>query len=307
MTEPYIVNVSSIQDFYQCRYRWLCKWVLNRVPKDDALALDVGKLIHLFFEDHFQNGVPLAEACAAQCQALIEAVGKEKAEPVVSKILDFMEALPQWRDAYPFEVAVLEVEQPFQVSFPEMPGVIFRGRPDRVGIMSGCIWHVQNRGLAASENFGTYVRKAKRHYHEHLYAEYLSQKYADLGPYGGTLFNLIRKLKYRTYAGKKNEKVKTAVEMFWQHPMSVNITAPFHKAVMHDMFEHVREMQRVEQLWRTERRLPAPNEKYGFGHAEDPFLKVLLGEADLFDDRYFKPREETYEEVHDAGAGSVGD
>ena len=178
----------------------------------------------------------------------------------------------------------------------------------RVSLLDdGHIYHVQNRGLASNMNFAQYIRLARRHYHEHLYAEHLARKYADLGPYGGTLFNLIRKLKFRTNVGKKNEKTKTAGEMFWQFPMSIDLDSQQHRDVMASLFEHVDEMQWLERkakfskgLW-----LPAANEKMNGGYngtTEDAFFKVLMREISLDDNEYFKDREDTYA-VADVDAG----
>jgi hypothetical protein len=308
----YYVNVSSIQDFEQCRYRWLCKWVLNRVPRIEGPALAAGKLLHLGFERHAREGLALDQAMFIEVytyQVAMNEYGVNSPERAVLQkaletVLDLQEAWPLWEDTYPMDVAVLEAEEPFEIAFQELPGVIFRGRPDRVCIMNGSVWHVQNRGLAANMNFATYSRLAKRHKHEHLYAEYLAMKYVKDGEYGGTLFNLVRKLKFRTNVGKKNEKVKTAQDMFWQHPMSINLRSPQHKSVMRDMFYHVEEMQRVEREYRETGRMPAPNDKLngGFnGSSEDPYFKLLIGETELHDDTLFKDREDTYA-VADPGA-----
>jgi len=314
VSSPYVVNVSSVQDFYQCRYRWYCKWVLNRVPRHEGPALEAGKLLHNIFEDHFLKDVSLHEAAIGR---IVEtgfraaaADDPERATLVKATMLieDLREALPLWQDVYPMTIPNLETEEPFEITFPECPGVVFRGRPDRVSLLDdGHIYHVQNRGLASNMNFAQYIRLARRHYHEHLYAEHLARKYADLGPYGGTLFNLIRKLKFRTNVGKKNEKTKTAGEMFWQFPMSIDLDSQQHRDVMASLFEHVDEMQWLERkakfskgLW-----LPAANEKMNGGYngtTEDAFFKVLMREISLDDNEYFKDREDTYA-VADVDAG----
>lgn len=307
----YIVNVSSVQDFMQCRYRWVCKWVLNRVPRKEGDALVLGQALHRIFESVARDGGELQHA-ATQVAGVLEAQlpsmkpwDRETTETTLKKLAELWEAWPLWHDIYPMDVPVLEVEEPFTIEFPEMPNVVFRGRPDRVCIMNGLIWHVQNRGLASSMNFATYSRLAKRHMHEHLYAEHLARKYARDGDYGGTLFNLVRKLKFRTNVGKKNEKVKTAAEMFWQHPMSIRLDSLNHRTVMEDLFDHVEEMRRIETRVRDGGRLPAPNDKLngGFsGSSEDPYFKLMIGEIDLRDDNWFKDREDTYA-VADVDAG----
>jgi len=209
-------------------------------------------------------------------------------------VRDLEGALPLWEDKFPVD-EVLEVEESFEVELPEYPGILWLGRPDRVVSAMKQVWHTQRRGLAASMNFGTYVVLAKRHYHEHLYAEHLARKYCKP-------FKKRSKLKYRTYVGKKNEATKTAAEMFWQGPMSVNLDSGLHKAVMHSMAQHVNDMKLTEHLWELDQYIPPPNEKmnggYG-GNAMDPYFRVLVGEISLDDDTWFKDRVDMYE-VQDA-------
>jgi hypothetical protein len=315
VSNPYVVNVSSIQDFYQCRYRWYCKWVLNRVPRHEGPALEAGKLLHLIFEKHSRDDIPLKTAAVQtlyhyqiwMCELPVKSPERATAQSALDTIMSLMDAFPLWQDVFPMDITTLEAEEPFEISFPEMPWVVFRGRPDRVCLSGGAVWHVQNRGLAASMNFGTYALLAKRHYHEHLYAEHLSRKYADLGDYGGTIFNLVRKLKFRTNVGKKNEKTKTAAEMFWQMPVAIALGGQQHRDVMRSMFDHVRDMQTVEKRVRDSKGLwlPPPNEKMngGFnGSTPDPYFRVLTREIDLMDDAHFKNREDTYA-VADVDAG----
>ena len=288
----------------QCRFRWWCKWVMNRVPRNESPALAAGKLLHLIFEDAF-SGIPIAEATTARCAAFratfeslpsAEQIGPIKALTVIE---DLAEALPLWHDTFPVD-EVLEVEEPFEF---EHNGLLWKGRPDRVIVANKRVWHTQNRGLAASVNFGTYVRLAKRHYHEHLYMEYLARKYCKPWNkksklnYGGTVFNLVRKLKFRTNVGKKNEATKTAAEMFYQQMVSYEMKSPLHAAVMVHMEQHVMDMQQVVRDWEEHNVVPAPNEKMngGFsGNSEDPYFKVLIGEIGLDDDTVFKDREDTY-------------
>lgn len=302
----YRVNISSVQSFMQCRFRWWCEYVMNRVPVATSPALDAGRLLHRIFEEHFKTRKPLATCAREQCVLFRAAIPKAHpaAQPnalkAVEVIEDLIEAFPLWKDQVKAS-RTLEVEEPFAWPDPEVPGVLWVGRPDRVVVSNGRIWHRQNRGLAASMNFGSYLWLAKRNYHEHLYAEALADKYRGRKePYGGTQFNLVRKLKYRTYVGKKNESVKSSGEMFWQQAITVNRDSPTHRAVMMAMRQHVQGMLRVEQEWQDSGIVPAPNEKMngGFGgNTEDPYFKVLIGETTLEDDTVFKDREDMYADV----------
>jgi hypothetical protein len=294
MNEPYVVNVSSVQDFMQCRFRWVCRWVLNRVPRKEAPALTEGKILHLIFEDYLTGRAPtMFDAVGARiAQAKHEGVN----EKVIEGLVDRAEALVQWKDHFEWEIPVLEVEQPFEIAHPMDDRYRIKGRPDRRAVRDGLQWHVQNRGLAAQMNFGTYMELSTRHYHEHVYAVAGAEKYPQY-PVGGTFMNLVRKLKYRTNVGKKNEQVKTLDQMFFQHPMSIDLQSPLHKNVMHHLLEHMKEMKRVETAFRLHGVVPPANEKLngGFnGSTIDPYFRVMCGKADLDDDRLFKERQDTY-------------
>ena len=300
------VNVSSIQSFMACRFRWWCEWVMNRTPRNTSPALTGGKIIHEIFEGHFQNGEALqtaANMAVTKYKRLLPALTDaelKNAEESIKIITDLDEAWPLWQDKFPFE-KMLECEKPFEIVIPWLAkDITWLGRPDYIGVCLGRIWHRQNRGLAAGMNFGTYLALAKRHYHEHLYAEYAAEEYKHLGlRYGGTVWNLVRKLKFRTNVGKKNEQTKTAEEMFFSQASPVNLKSPLHKAVMMAARDHVYEMDRVRREWDQESKIPPPNEKmnggYG-GNALDPYFLVLTGEIKLSDDKWFKDREDMYEE-----------
>jgi hypothetical protein len=278
---------------------------MNRVPRAGAPALDGGKLLHCIFEDYFQLGTPLLDAANAQVLRFRQAMSDmtesselKTAEEAVTIVTDLAEALPLWKEAFKWD-EMLECEKPFAIVLPQYADDIeWLGRPDYMGLSGGRIWHRQNRGLASGMNFGTYIELAKRNRHEHLYAEYAMREYKHLGlRYGGTEWNLVRKLKFRTNVGKKNEKVKTAAEMFSTLRSSINLRTGLHRSVMLSAVYHVREMERVRREWLDSNIVPAPNEKmnggYG-GNSLDPFFLVLTGQAKLSDDTLFKDREDMY-------------
>jgi len=294
------VNVSEINEFANCRFRWWAKWIMGREPVHASVPLTFGTMLHTVFEDvHKGDGgfkeVIQSRRAAWHADAMVETdtFNMEVALKSLTTLDDLTEALLLWKDQYEFD-SDLEVEQPFE--YPLMDGVILRGRPDRVSVMLGSIWHVQHKGLAAGTHFGVYCDLAMRSYHEHSYAEALHLKYPDI-PYGGTVFDLIRKLKYRTYVGKKNEATKSYEEMFMQWPMAVGLDSPLHENVMSCIRGHVEEMIVAEDRYRQDAYIPKPNESAngGFFHnAPDPYFKVLVGEWELDDPRYFRERKDTY-------------
>lgn len=300
------VNISEINDFANCRFRWWAKWIMGREPLHASVPLAFGSMLHKCFEDVHSTGQAFKEVIPVRRvewheQAMLEtdSFNREVVLKSIQTLDDLTEALNFWEDKYVFEVPCLEVEKPHEYEI--MPGVMLRFRPDRVGIMQGSIWHVQHKGLAAGTHFGVFTDLAQRSYHEHAYAEGLALAYPEYSV-GGTLFDLIRKLKYRTNVGKSNEKVKTPAEMFMQHPMSVSLDSPVHIHVMECIRGHIEDMIEVERRYREFGRIPKPNEgaNGGFFHNKpDEYFRVLIGEYELDDDRYFRQRIDTYAAVEE--------
>lgn len=320
------LNVSEVQDFMRCKYRWWAKWVMNRVPRVTATPLTVGKLIHSVFEDHLQNQTPMKDAVAARRSEFLNTMSTETNIKLIERgrealdVLDGLtEALEQWRDTFEMDYPVVEVETPFEWPDPEIKDLIWIGRPDRTSFHRGYVWHNQIKNLAAGVNFAVFTDLQQRSYHEHLYAEALTARYC--GPsgftlpdgehfppgalkYGGTLFTLVRKLKYRTNVTKNNPegKVKNITEMFWQSPMAIDLDGDTHKHVMRSLRQHARSIREAQEEWYAFGTVPPPNENMNggsFGNSPDEYFRVLTGDASLDDNRLFMDREDTYnKEVH---------
>jgi hypothetical protein len=329
VTSPsdYVVNVSSVQDFMQCRFRWLCKWVENRVPLRDARPLRFGKLLHALYEAHLREGLPMERALArtqmiwgVHLRDATTEEDREDAKEALDDLAQMWEPMLLWKDRYKFDLPLLEVEEPFMIRpFPDQ-SIVMRGRPDRAGVYDGKVYHVQNRSLASGVNFPLYLELQQRSYHEHLYAEALDRKYGAANPdgftfpdgqhmehglpYGGTFFNLYRKLKYRKKPTKKQEAagepgdILNPVEsIFWQHPMGIDLKSELHGHVMESLNRHIDEMRKVEQKYRDYGIVPAPNEKLNggpYGNRLDEYYRVLTGRISLHDNEHFKDREDTY-------------
>ena len=309
ITDRYVVNVSSILDYMQDPCRWVFKWVENRVPRTEARALRFGKLLHVLFEKHLL-GVSVEHALETtrsewivkRDQYRTDAPEWQIAQDALDDLKDLWEPMSLWKDRYPFEGDPLEVEKAFEMPHPLDHTILMRGRPDRVQIYQGRIYHIQNRSLAAGVNFPLYLRLQRRSYHEHLYGEAINRAYG--GGYGGTFFNLYRKLKYRSKPTKKQEAngevgtiLHTMDEMFWQHPMHIDLSGQLHQHVMLCIYRHAWNMRATEAHYRATGELPPPNERLNggpYGNREDEYYRVLLGEIDLDNDTIFKDREDTY-------------
>lgn len=304
MTEAYVVNVSSIQDFMKCRWRWVAKWVENRVPKDEARPLRFGKLLHEVYEEHFLTHRPMSVVIEKQrakwvdtWEACTDPLVKQVAWDAIEDLDRYTEPLSMWQDRYPAEGEPLEVERAFLVKSPLDPTILFKGRPDRMQMLWGQLFHWQNRSLAAGVNFPIYVELAKRSMHEHMYAFYARQAYPKI-PYGGTIYNLLRKLKYRGVPTKKDPQGKilhSMEEMCWQGMVSISPEMNDH--MMEIMSRTAAEMRFTEMLYREDGIWPLPNETIhggAFGNSIDPYFRVLNGELSLTNDTVFKNREDPY-------------
>lgn len=308
VADPYYVNVSSILDYMQDPCRWVFKWVEGRVPRNEARALRFGKLLHVVFE-RYLLGTPIKAALesvqrewtAKRDQFHTDAPEWQVCQDALDDLKDLWEPMMLWKDRYPFEGDPLEVEKAFEMPHPLDPSIIMRGRPDRVQMYQGRVYHIQNRSLAAGVNFPLYLRLQRRSYHEHLYSEHIAHTYGNCG---GTFFNLYRKLKYRKKATKAQEAkgepgdvLHTMDEMFWQHPMGIDLSSRLHEHVMKSILYHAWSMRDTEQRYRHDLVLPAPNERLNggpYGNREDEYYRVLLGEIGLDDNEVFKDREDTY-------------
>jgi hypothetical protein len=287
-TDVYTINVSSVLAFRRCRYRWICAWVLNRVPHV-VPALEFGKLLHTVLEDVNLGRSTMAQAMdalAVRPEALID-------ESAVMELLKYREHLEAWTDRYPFEVPVLEAEEPFTIVSPFDASIAFKGRPDRFGLLWDNVVHVQNRSLHSGKNFLLYTRLARRHDHELLYGWYAANVKYPQHPYGGTVFNLLRKIAPRD----RKKQLRPLVEIMWQGLVPY---APEEQvAGVWRLTEWAREMRECEERFRATGEFPLPNEDANggfFGNSEDPYFKVLLGETTLENDRLFVDREDTYAE-----------
>jgi hypothetical protein len=296
---PYVFNISSAKSFLKCRLRWYYEWVLNRVPNETPLPLTFGKILHEVFEEHL-NGMTMPDAirfveskwrAAAEEASNVSPEDEAGITNALDAFKDTAEALTHWQDLFSID-ETLEVETPFEFVHPDDSSIVVRGRPDRVVVSMGRIFHMQHRSLAAGRNIAQYTEPAKLDMHELVYAYHLRTKYAAKGlSYGGTIFNIIRKLKYRGVNGKiLNDPSK----IFGQYAVWMD-DAQITK-VIQDLGWLAREMRRtIDDADRGILPAHARDLNAGiFGNRIDPYFYVFTGQRDLFDDRFFKPREDTY-------------
>lgn len=282
------VSVSSVKAYQQCPARWLMRFHLKRVPRRTPAALTVGKMFHSAMEYHL-NGDTKAGALERVTNESLGLLDAKAAE----EWLSLGTAFGFWHDLHKIE-ATLEVEQPFSEHLSYYPAHVNNnliGRPDRVVLLYGKVWHLQNRTLAASKNVGLYLDTARRNLHELAYAWALKKKYPQY-EYGGTIFNIIRKLKL---VGKNGKVLHDPKELMVQELVPINAgqvetAIDDIRRVAGLMYEDVLQYHRTKQLPIQNRDMDSGM----FGSAKDPYFEVLMGNASLDDDELFMPAEERY-------------
>jgi hypothetical protein len=298
-----IVNVSSVKAFQRCRARWLYEYHMGRVPRQTSPALEFGKLLHVVFELHFQ-GFGMAEAmekAATMWAELGRQAGTEGERQVILEAVvdlgDMREPLTMWEDKFPIQ-ETLEVEEPYDFPHPLDPTITIRMRPDRVVRCFDKLFHVQNRSLSPGRNIGLYLELMREDMHELLYGTGLVGKYG-LTPdqYGGTIFNIVKKLKYRSVPTNRyplGKPLRRLEEMLVQH--AIPILPAAQERALKDLQKIAMEMERtIEDA--AGGVMPARNRELdggAFGNRLDPYWKVFTGEATIWDDTLFKGRSDPY-------------
>jgi hypothetical protein len=311
LPEPFVVNISSVYAFKACPLRWYYGWVLNRVPRGGTTPMEFGKLLHLIFESHLgERQWTMDQAIgywsekwvqhAEETYGGVDSIEYKDALAAVEELDSFAEPLGQWKDKYPVGESIA-VEKPFELPHPLDPSILVRGRPDREALIWGRLCHIQNRSLDGNINSETYAELMKNNYHELIYAWARSVLYSLQYPQGGTLLNLLKKVKYRDKrkkdpAGNPRGKIirdLSALMSQWMVPMSDRLI----ERALIDLKWDADQMRRI--IFDAKNgKLPSSNRKMDggfFGNKIDPYFYVITGKRDLMDNTYFKDRENTYE------------
>lgn len=288
---PRYVTVSEMQDYLKDEWRWYAKWRLNRVPRKWSEALILGTAVHDIYEMHFgmgpSRGLTMAEAYS-RVYSGISTVGLDPGHAFATaaakkQLAVLRDAVVNFRDTYPVE-ETLAVEEAFEEEL--LPGVLFRGRPDReTRLVSSRIVHMQHKTLAGNKSVETYTRSLARSFHETMYGWHLSKKY---GPdYAGSVINVIRK-------GTKKAPLP-GFQVFLPLDARDYERAWVRAKIIARRMLRSQEVGDTAGIWAL---VDDPQNDAGvYGNSLDGYLPVLQGKASLDDDTLFMPREETYDAV----------
>lgn len=308
------ISGTSIAAFLDCPQRWAYAWIANRVPRVTPTPFTVGKMIHAAFELHFKDGAPLDQALRTQLPEDDVFLSEHEAK-AVREVNNLVEPLAHWADAYPID-ETLETEEPFEFPIEGTDGVQFRGRPDRVVRMGNHVFHMQHKTTGAGTDLGLFISNARRSLHELLYGWWLEQKYCDpnypmpamtkedMRPgqvrfltYGGTIYNIVRKLQYKSRAKATPGKVLHDPQEFFLQTL-IGIDPKLQRQALAELPVLVEDMQRTAERYLSGRPVPSNRRLDGgyYGSRQDLYTRVILGEISLQDDKYFMDREETYDD-----------
>lgn len=292
-------SVSDIQDFHSCPLRWCYRHLEGRVPRSIPTAYHTGSLVHKAYQDYFN--VSSLGTLGTYLEDLLPAhdspdllMLSEYERKAITECRGLVAPLNEWLDMFPV-TETLEVEEAHAWTLDN--GVTFHMRPDRVVIVNDYLFHMQHKTLAASRNMAVFLDVAARSMHELLYFHGLSEKYPDRKN-GGTIYNVVRKLKYKSEAKGKNfgKILHEPHEFFCQQ--TVPISQNHVDRALYDLDWTTVRMLTVAEDYMSGCE-PASNHSQDedmFSKRTDPYFEVLMGRASLDDDTLFMDKEDRYKD-----------
>lgn len=294
------LNISQVKDWQHNPVLWFYRYQLKRSPRFAANALAVGSAMHRAFDYSFK-GVTMAEAVAMVTEEvqqdyrrLLQENYPGAAEKLLTGWQEIAELLIHWSDR--FDVQTVASELTLEATLPN--GDILYGRLDRLGVYASQLWHVQNRSLAASTNLPLYLQTSEMDLHENAYAwlveqnrQLLPEGVRDL-PYGGTIYNIVRKLKL---VGKNGKELHKPDECFVQE--MVAIQPGLVEKVLHTVCEVANEIRPFAEGALMKRICPATCARGQFGNSRCPYYGVCVGLDDIHDDALFMDAVDPYQEA----------
>jgi hypothetical protein len=264
--------------------------VAGRAPRGVGAALTVGIILHMVFEAFFKNEIEdMGDHLTKLMNEMPENKKKERAT-----LAELVDPLREWKEELPIQ-ETLEVEEPFEFEIENANGIKFQGRPDRVVKCMDKVFHYQHKSMGQGRDVGAYISLARRSLHELVYGLVLEEKYKDIADYGGTIYNLIRKLQYRSKAkGKEGKILRPASAFFSQTFVGVDreeqVKAMLELPYLANMMNATTTAYLNGDMVVPHREADAGYNGYGI----DAYTPVIMGEADLDDDRLFMPKDDLY-------------
>src|SRR6185503_13948660 len=106
---PYKVNISQINEYMKCPFRWWAKYVMDWVPLQEPAALNFGRFLHLIFESHAKSSsMPDAikywkETWRREAMETTNTFESTVQLEALEQLADLEEALEQWQDQFEYD------------------------------------------------------------------------------------------------------------------------------------------------------------------------------------------------------------
>ncbi len=242
-----------------------------------------------YFNDlvpHLSLGLHLETLLPRDEQLLTESEAK-----AISECKGLVEPLNFWSDFYPV-TETLEVEEAGGWTLDN--GLCFNMRPDRVVMINDFMFHMQHKTLAAQRNLSVFLDVGAHSMHELLYFKGLSEKYPDRKN-GGTIYNIVRKLQYKSKAKATPGKILHEPHEFFAQ-QAIPIDPVLVEKALYDLNYLSLEMERVAADY-AKGILPPSSRSQDedmFSKRTDPYFEVIMGRATLSDDILFMDKEDRY-------------
>lgn len=290
------LNISQAKTYRENPVKWYYRYVLGRESRAAAsAALSVGTAFHTFMEFYPEGMEAATLQISAEYARLVRENHADAAADLRKEWDQLAAILPHWSDRFDFQT--LSVETELEATLPSGKHTLY-GRPDRIAVWSGRLWHIQNRSLAGSKPIATYLKAAILDPHELGYAWLIGQEYPkgswngiEFGhSYGGTLFNIVRKLQL---VGKNGKQLHSPDECFVQEfiPISPGLV----EQNLRGLEQIADEMEAIIEGTRPRPYLCSDACRLGsYGNSLCSYFPVCAQQADIHDDRLYRDAVDPY-------------
>lgn len=288
-----VLTCTDIKRFRMDPWRYFAQTQFNSIER--AIPLDIGSLWHSFCEARVR-GATLAQAQEQMNDALETTVlgllgtkGTAAATKFRGQGKILLAASEHW-EVPPCD-EVLAIEEAIEVPLGLIPGttckLTLNIRPDLVIRVNGSLWHEQHRTLDKGVTMALYQRTAVRDITERLYHVGLKHRFPEEDVIG-TRFDVLRKLRPESiHAAPRSALGRFEVVM--EQPLIESAIRQLKGGIAKAIY--LMRMGIIE-IWDND-----DLDRGKFGNSEDAFFKVLSGECELDDARYFEPVKDRYAEL----------
>lgn len=258
-----IISVSEIKQHMTCPMLAKYKYVDRRGPDKIEQALEVGTLLHAWFEAvlNGEDGYAAVEALMLEQEYALTPEGQKVADEYT---LIAEHTLPLWQR--PDDWEIISVEQELRIPVGRHTVV---GRLDSVVGWNDGFWHLQHKSMHSSKPVATYSEQQRTDWHECVYQRMAEA--AGYTPFMGTILNMVRKLARSTL--EKRPETSLALEYLAREPEMVDDAL----ADLAEIIDHIEAMRNGDiRTWKNRSACAGM-----FGNRLCAYKVVCDGETDI--------------------------